>query len=80
MFGRLHVDIFNIDRFLLDGGVNLSLILTKKDDKFCLKGKNFFDYEIKIEDIGLYVRRCVISNDVLVAHSLALKSKCILPY
>jgi hypothetical protein len=72
MFGRLHADIFNIDRFLIDG-VNLSLIFTKKDDKFCLIGKKHAEYSINIDDISLYVRRCVISPDILVAHSLALE-------
>ena len=70
MYGRLHADIFNIDKLLLDE-VNLELKLYKNDNSFCLLGLP--GYKLQIDEFVLNVRKVRISEQVLVAHALALE-------
>lgn len=69
-YGKIHADIFNIEKLLLDR-VNLDIKLIKNDDKFCLIGKE--GYSLQINEFLVHVRKCKISNDILVAHALALE-------
>lgn len=70
LYGRLHADIFNINKYLLDN-VDISIKLTRASDQFCLMGEP--GYSIQISDVFLNVRKVKISNDVLLAHALALE-------
>ena len=70
MYGRLHADIFNIDKLLLDE-VNLEIKLYKNDNSFCLLGLPGF--KLQIDEFVLNVRKVRISDQVLVAHALALE-------
>lgn len=69
-YGKIHTDLFNIEKLLLDK-VNIDIKLIKNDDRFCLMGKE--GYSLVINDFMIYVRKCKISTDVLVAHTLALE-------
>ena len=70
MYGRLHADIFNIDKLLLDE-VNLEIKLYKNNDNFCLLGTPGF--KLQIDEFVLNVRKVRISDQVLVAHAMALE-------
>ena len=59
LMGRLHSDIFNQNRCLLDG-VNVHVQLTQSNDRFCIMrpdGENAEDYKIKLEEASLFVRK-----------------------
>ena len=59
LMGRLHSDIFNQNRCLLDG-VNVHVQLTRSNDRFCIMrpdGDNAEDYKIKLEEASLFVRK-----------------------
>ena len=77
LYGQFHVDIFNIEKYLLDD-INLEMNFIKNDDKFCLMGKD--GYELQINDFIVNVRKIKISDKVLLAHAMALeRSNAIYP-
>jgi len=69
---RVHSDIFNSDRYLLN---NISVIVkfTKNKDEFCLMQSATSSIFSRIEKALLYVRKCQISPSILLAHSMALE-------
>ena len=72
MMGRLHVDLFMQDRFLLNG-VTVKIRLVRSKDAFSLmaSGANP-DYKVCIVDAILFVRKAVLNPMVLMAHIQAL--------
>ncbi len=78
MMGRLHLDLFCQDKYLINH-VDLKLKLRRSRDQFALCG-DADDYKIKINDIGLYVRKIQLSPTVRLAHAKALeKTSCKYP-
>ena len=73
MMGRLHVDLFLQDRFLLNG-VNVKIRLVRNKDAFSLMadGQNP-DYKVQIVDAVLFARKAVLSPTVQMAHIKALE-------
>ncbi|XP_020910058.1 uncharacterized protein F54H12.2 [Exaiptasia diaphana] len=73
MMGRIHEDIFNIDRLMING-VDLRLKLTRSKNEFCLlspvDGANF---KVVIEDVILFIRKEKVSPSVLLGHAEALR-------
>ncbi|XP_033229715.1 uncharacterized protein F54H12.2-like [Belonocnema kinseyi] len=70
LIGHLHCDVFNQDKFLING-VELRLRLVHSKDLFCLMdGTN--GCSINIEEASLIVRRAKISSGILLAHAKAL--------
>lgn len=72
LMGKIHCDIFNINRYLLNN-VDVKLVLTKADKKFYLKGADSNDFTFKIIDIYLKIRRVVVSPSIMLAHAMALE-------
>ena len=72
MYGRLHSDIFNIEKLLIDD-VNLDIKLVKNSDSFCLMGAS--GCSIQIDEFVLNVRKVKISEQVLLAHAIALEKR-----
>ena len=72
MMGRLNVDLFMQDRFLLNG-VTVKIRLVRSKDTFSLmaSGANP-DYNVCIVDAILFVRKAVLNPMVLMAHIQAL--------
>jgi hypothetical protein len=69
---RLHCDIFNSDRYLLNK-VNINIELKKASDKFCLMwGNDRTEYTVDISSINLYLRKVKISPAVANAHNNTL--------
>ena len=68
MMGRLQVDLFLQDRFLLNG-VNVKIRLVRSKDAFSLMadGQNP-DYKVQIVDAVLFARKAELSPTVQMAH------------
>jgi hypothetical protein len=69
--GRLHCDIFNINRYLLSN-VNVSVKLTRNKPEFYLLGDG--EYQIVIDDAFLRIRRVRISPHIALSHAKMLES------
>ena len=72
LVGHLHCDVFNQDRFLING-VDLRLRLIRSSNEFCLldtsdDGK----FSINLTEASLIIRRVKISPGVLLAHANTL--------
>ena len=72
--GRLHCDLFNTNKYLINY-TTLSVLLTKNSDNFILMGEG--DYEVKILEAKLCVRKVKVSTSVQLAHNLALEKSFI---
>ena len=72
MMGRLHVDLFLQDIFLLNG-VDVKIRLVRSKDAFSLMadGQNP-DYKVRIVEATLFARKAVLSPTVQMAHIKAL--------
>lgn len=70
LLGHLHCDIFNQDRFLLNG-VEMRLRLVRTSDAFCLMSSSKH-CKIRIVEASLLVRRTKIAPGILLAHARAL--------
>ncbi|XP_031789053.1 uncharacterized protein F54H12.2-like [Nasonia vitripennis] len=72
LLGHLHCEVFNQNKFLLNG-VELRLRLVRSKDAFCLM--DFTDdvkFTIRIKEASLIVRRVKISPGVILGHANAL--------
>lgn len=70
LYGHLHCDLFNQNKYLLNG-VEVSIRLIKEKPEFCLisdvEGATF-----EITDANLYVRKVRINPSILLAHARTL--------
>ena len=66
----MHADVFNIDKLLLDD-IDLDIEFYKNNDSFCLLGAPGFS--LQIDEFVLNVRKVKISEQVLLAHAMALE-------
>ncbi|CAG4987186.1 unnamed protein product [Colias eurytheme] len=74
MIGHLHGDIFNQDKFLING-VEMSVKLVRSRESFNLiAGSNDEKFKVCITDATLIVRRARINPSVLLAHQKVLAS------
>ena len=73
MMGRLHVDLFLQDRFLLNG-VIVKIRLVRSKDTFSLMAEGVNpDFKVQIVDAILFARKAVLSPTVQMAHIKALE-------
>lgn len=73
LLSRLHSDIFNSDRYLLNG-VDLTIKLIRNPPEFYLmKNSDAFNLRAKIKSAVLFVRKAKISPQIILAHSMALE-------
>ena len=70
MMGRLHVDMFLQDRFLLNG-VDVKIRLVRSKDALMAGGANH-DYKVNIIDASVFARKAILSTAVQIAHIKAL--------
>src|SRR5436190_18682105 len=66
LLGHIHCDVFNQDKFLING-VEVRVRLARSKDSFCLMEKNSLS-KMRILEASLLVRRVKISAGVLLAH------------
>lgn len=71
MYGHLHCDIFNQDKYLLNG-VDLTIKLQHAKKTFHLIGEADSDANVQILDVELHTRKVKINPSILVAHARAL--------
>ncbi|KAL6416840.1 hypothetical protein ACFW04_013130 [Cataglyphis niger] len=71
LIGHLHCDVFNQDKFLING-VEVRLRFVRSKDLFCLMESNGSSSKIHILDASLFVRRAKIIAGVLLAHARML--------
>ena len=72
MMGKLHLDLFCQDKYLLNH-VDLKIKLTRSRDAFVLVA-DAANYIIKIKKMALYVRKVQLSPAVRMGHVKALKN------
>ncbi|XP_012285478.1 uncharacterized protein F54H12.2-like [Orussus abietinus] len=70
LIGYLHCDIFNQDRFLLNG-VEIRLRLVRSRDSFCLMDSTD-SFKVHILEATLLVRRVNVNPGILLSHERAL--------
>ncbi|XP_036142112.1 uncharacterized protein F54H12.2-like [Monomorium pharaonis] len=70
LLGHLHCDVFNRDKFLING-VEVRMRLVRSKDSFCLMESSSTS-KIRILDASLLVRRAKVSPGVLLAHAKML--------
>ncbi|XP_012215829.2 uncharacterized protein F54H12.2-like [Linepithema humile] len=70
LIGHLHCDVFNQDKFLING-VEVRIRLVRSKDLFCLMESNLVS-KIRLLDASLLVRRAKISPGVLLSHARML--------
>ena len=57
LMGRLHADVFNQNRCLIDG-VNVHIQLTRSSDEFALMREELQEnYKIKLDEVSLFIRK-----------------------
>ena len=72
MIGRLHVDLFLQDRFLLNG-VDVKIRLVRSKDTFALmSGGANTDYKVHIVNATMFARKATLKAVVQMAHIKAL--------
>lgn len=69
---KLHSDIFNSDRYLLNG-VDMNIKLMRSTPEFFLMKEDDAVVGVRISKAVLYVRKARINNEILLAHSFALE-------
>src|SRR6266481_3201488 len=73
MIGKLHVDIFNFDRYLLNN-IDLKLTLTRAKDAFCLfSDKADANYKVVLTKALLHVTYVKVSPALILAHNTMLQ-------
>jgi hypothetical protein len=71
--GKLHCDIFNINRYMLNN-MDIRVVLTRNNPEFYLKGPDVTNNtRIQVTETFLKVRRASISPSIMLAHSMALE-------
>lgn len=72
MIGHLHVDVFNQDKFLLNG-LEMKINLTRSKNEFCLMdATEAGEYKIHVLEATLIIRRVKLNPNVMIAHAKAL--------
>ncbi|EFN81348.1 Uncharacterized protein F54H12.2, partial [Harpegnathos saltator] len=70
LIGHLHCDVFNQDKFLING-VEVPMKLVRSKDSFCLMEGNTMS-RIRILDATLLIRRARMNPGILLAHTKML--------
>ena len=74
LMGRLHCDVFHMNRYLMNG-VNVKVKFTPSQDDFVLMSSAASpSYKMKITEIALYARRVTPSPTILLQHAKMLAS------
>lgn len=83
MLGGLHMDLFNINKFLLSG-VEVRIRLGRTKAAFALMGDsslNIHNFNLEITDATLLVRKLQLAPKILIAQEMTLsKSPALYPY
>lgn len=72
LYGPLHCDLFNVDKYLLSG-VEMTIKLQRAKESFHLMGVANSNATFEIVDAELYVRKVKINPTIIMAHIQALE-------
>ena len=72
MMGRLHVDLFLQDKFLING-VDVKIRLVRSKPAFALMAGGNHDYKIQIVNAALFAKKATLNPTVQMAHIKALE-------
>ena len=72
MMGRLHVDMFLQDKFLING-VDVKLRLVRSKSSFALMAAGINEYKITVVNASLFVKKATLNPAVQMAHIAALE-------
>lgn len=75
MCGILHTDLGTQSKLLING-TSIRIKLLKAKNEFALLS-SAGNYNLQIENVSLYVRKCEISSSILVAHEKALEESLV---
>ena len=71
MFGRMHLNLFSQNRYLLNG-VEIRMRLVCSKDVFCLHGNtNQVTNKVSLKEVSLFVRKIKPNPSVQLAHTKA---------
>ncbi|XP_031352307.1 uncharacterized protein F54H12.2-like [Photinus pyralis] len=73
MMGHIHSDLFNQEKFLING-VEMKVKFVRSRDSFSLMAVAGSTYKVKITDANLLIRRMKINPTILLAHAEALET------
>jgi hypothetical protein len=89
LYGRIHGDIFNSQRLLING-VTIRLVFTRAKDNFCLMGSVLqtgdptaspprpalagTNPKLNVKDVCLFVRKVQVNSSILNAHARILQT------
>ncbi|KAI0228029.1 hypothetical protein LSAT2_021517, partial [Lamellibrachia satsuma] len=76
MMGRLHLDMFMQDKFLING-VDVKIRLVRSKPSFALMALGANDYKITIVNASLFVKKATLNPAVQVAHIKALEKNTV---
>lgn len=71
MVGRLHCDIMNMNRYIING-VDVKLRLVKSKDAFNIFALDANVYKTVITHVSVFVRKCTLNPSALLAHARIL--------
>ena len=74
MIGRLHCDIMNMNRYILNG-VGVKLRLVKSKDAFNIFTVGDETYKTVITHISVFCRKCALNPSAFLAHGRVLSSE-----
>jgi hypothetical protein len=70
--GRIHSDILNSNKYLLNG-VEMRIKLTRSSNDFCLLTQDDGNFSVNIKEAILFIRKVSINSSILAAQNLALE-------
>jgi len=73
MMGKIHSDIFYIDRYMMNE-VNVKLKLSRSKDSFCLMWAGETAFRVAIVSASLFVRKVKLSPSVFLAHAKTMEN------
>lgn len=73
LYAPLHCDIFNVDKYLING-VEMTVKLQRAKDEFHLMASPNTTGKFEITDAVLYARKVKISSSTLLAHHKVLNT------
>lgn len=72
LFGKMHSDILNINKYLLNG-IDIKITLTRYPDALVTLSEDTFKAAVEILESILYIRKIDVSPSILVAHAKILE-------
>jgi hypothetical protein len=72
LFGKMHSDILNINKYMLNG-IDIKITLTRNSDALVTLSEDTLKAEVEILESILYIRKIDVSPSILVAHAKILE-------